>query len=343
MAFSSQSGRLIAVRRKSRFRRLTAELKIFPRRLHDFGSRSSMARIGRKSADGAMLLHQHHLPNKSGRESYLSFEMTTRRSVLRKCARLLRWLAPAMLVLFCFQVALLAFPQILFSDSARSGTVTVFHEGLSEERALHLATAIDRKLSGSRFHDPTRSDKLFVFRNRNRYELYRNLLFSSSAPSGFNLSLFGNSYVCEAVVTELGDATGRQPRFSVWDGDLAHIASHEIGHQYVVDRIGSGRWRRLPHWKQEGLPEYIANIGDIHADASLGLVSRIGILVDDARWTTTPSGRRPGWDRVHYEAGLLVEFLLDVQGNSLEQVISDRVTRSDAYAAMMSWASSQNM
>ena len=141
--------------------------------------------------------------------------------------------------------------------------------------------------------------------------------------------------------TELGDTTGGQPRFSIWDGDLAHIASHEIGHQYIADRIGSRRWRALPHWKQEGLPEYIANIGDIRADPSLSLVSRIGILGDDTLWTATPAGRRPGWDRVHYEAGLLVEFLLDVQGVSLEQIVSDRLTKHDAYSAMMSWASSQ--
>ncbi len=267
--------------------------------------------------------------------------MSTKRSFLSKCARLLRWLVPIVLVLFGVQVSLLAFPQILFSDSTRIGTVTVYHDALTEESALRLATEIDRRLQGSQFHDATRKDKLFVFRNRNTYELYLKLVFLKVAPSGFNLPILGNSYVCEAVVTELGDATGGQPRFSIWDGDLAHIAAHEIGHQYVADRIGSGRWRELPHWKREGLPEYIANIGDIRADPSLSLVSRIGVLEDDTSWTKTPVGRRPGWDRVHYEAGLLVEFLLDVQGVSPEELISDRVTRNDTYSAMISWASLQ--
>ena len=262
---------------------------------------------------------------------------------MSKCARLLRWLVLAALLLFGVQITLLAFPQLLFSDSARFGTVTVFHDGLAEAQALRLATEVDRRLQGSRFHDPTRSDPLFVFRNRNTYELYLRLIFRKVAPSGFNLPIFGNSYVCEAVVTELGDATGGQPRLSIWDGDLAHIAAHEIGHQYVADRIGSRRWRSLPHWKQEGLPEYVANIGDIRADPSINLVSRIGVLEDDSQWTATPAGRRPGWDRVHYEAGLLVEFLLDVEGLSVEQVISDQVTRDDTYSAMMSWASSHGM
>ncbi|MDH3627382.1 MAG: hypothetical protein OEV00_08465 [Acidobacteriota bacterium] len=267
--------------------------------------------------------------------------MNTKRSFLRRGARLLGWSVLAVLVLFGCQITLLAFPQILFSDKTEIGTVVLHHDGLTEERALHLTTEIDRRLKGSRFHDPTRRDRVFVFRDRNNYELYRKLVFSKVVPSGFNLPTLGNSYVCEAVVVELGHATGGQPRFSIWDGDVAHIAAHEIGHQYIADRIGAGRWRRLPHWKQEGLPEYIANIGDIRADPSLSLVSRIEILKDDTRWTRTPAGRRPGWDRVHYEAGLLVEFLLDVEGRSLEQVLSDRVTRDATYTAMISWASSQ--
>ena len=260
--------------------------------------------------------------------------------MLRKWARRLWWLPLIVLVLLGIEFGLLAFPQILFSESTRVGTVTVFHDGMSEDRALSLAGDIDRRLRGSRFHDSTRRDEVFVFRNRKNYALYRKLLFSKIVPSGFNLPILGNSYVCEAVVTELGDATGGQPRFSIWDGELAHIAAHEIGHQYISDRIGSRRWRALPHWKQEGLPEYIANIGELRAEPSLDLVSRIEILKDDSRWTATPAGRRPGWDRLHYEAGLLVEFLLEVEQLSLEQLLSDPVTRSETHAGMMAWASS---
>ena len=252
--------------------------------------------------------------------------------------RALRWLLLAVALLFGCQLGLLAFPQILFSDSARVGTVTVHHDGLGNERAIRLATEIDRRLRGSRFEDPTRSDSLFVFRERATYELYRKLTFSRIVPSGFNLPVFGNSYVCEAVVAELGEASGGKPRLSIWDGDLAHIGAHEIGHQYVVDRIGAGRWRRLPHWKQEGLPEYIANAGVVRDDPSLSLVARVEILEDATLWSARPEGRRAGWDRLHYEAGLLVEFLLEVRGMSLEELIADRVTRSDARDAMFSWA-----
>lgn len=244
-------------------------------------------------------------------------------------------------MLFGVQIALLAFPQILLSDSVRVGTVAVHHDGLDDAHARRLAAEIDRRLGGSRFHDSNRQDRVFVFRSRRTYRFYLKLLFMRVEPQGFNLPVFRNSYVCEPIVNELGDATGRHPRFSIWEGDLAHTAAHEIGHQYVVDRIGRARWRELPHWKQEGLPEYIANIGPVRADRSQSLADRIEVLVDDGSWSGTPAGRRPGWDRLHYEAGLMVEFLLEVQGLTLEQVVSDRVSRSDTHAAMISWASSQ--
>lgn len=267
--------------------------------------------------------------------------MNIKRSFPSKCAKPLLWSGCTVLVLLGFHVTLLARPQVLFSNSTRIGTVTVFYDGLDAEHARRLATEIDRRLRGSRYYDATRNDRVFVFRDRSTYRLYRMLTLSAIVPSGFNLSIFGNSYVCKAVATELGEATGGQPRFSIWDGDLAHVAAHEIGHQYIVDRIGSRRWRAMPQWKREGLPEYIADIGAVRADPSLSLVSRIGILGDDTQWTATPAGRRPGWDRMHYEAELMVEFLLDVQGVPLERVVSDRVTKSDTYSAMMSWASVQ--
>lgn len=62
------------------------------------------------------------------------------------------------------------------------------------------------------------------------------------------------------------------------------------------------------------------------------LTQRIEILRDDDQW----SGSR-SWDRIHYEAGLMMEFLLDVRGYDLGTVIPDSITREDTYAAMLEW------
>ena len=88
----------------------------------------------------------------------------------------------------------------------------------------------------------------------------------------------------------------------------------------------------LLRWKQEGFPEYIANIGLLRTDSSHTLPERIDILLDDGMWLGLRS-----WDRIHYEAGILVEFLLDVQGMGLRGVLDERVTPEKAYSEMLEW------
>ncbi|MGB5661455.1 MAG: hypothetical protein WBO54_18445, partial [Thermoanaerobaculia bacterium] len=47
------------------------------------------------------------------------------------------------------------------------------------------------------------------------------------------------------------------------------------------------------------------------------------------------------WDRTHYESALMVEFLLDVQGYTLDDIVVDSVTRDGTYAAMVEWRKGQ--
>jgi hypothetical protein len=76
----------------------------------------------------------------------------------------------------------------------------------------------------------------------------------------------------------------------------------------------------------------MTNIGLLRSNATASLESRIGILLDDDRWI----GPR-NWDRIHYKAGLMVEFLLDVQGMELRGILGDSVGRDDTDAARLEW------
>jgi hypothetical protein len=257
-----------------------------------------------------------------------------KRSVRRLIVKLVAWVVFVIVALFGLQVTVLAFPQILLHDKASSGTVTLYHDGLTEDEAQQLAEAVDFRLSGSSLYESIRSDRVFYFTDEGLYKFVVRLTLQKDPPQGFNLSIFGNSYVCEPIVRNLGQATGGRPRYSIWEGDPSHTIAHEIGHQYVVDRIGR---RKLPHWKQEGLCEYTANIGLVRADSSACLASRIALLENDTVWLAVPAGRRPGWDRVHYEAGLLVEYMLDIEGLAFDQLIEDSVTKEAARSAMMTW------
>jgi len=242
------------------------------------------------------------------------------------------WLVAIVLILFALQVVVLAYPQLFLSHSARSGTITIYYDGEMNTDMDQVAAEVDRRLSGSRFYDPTRSDDVYVFQDRSLYNFITRLALVNPDAQGFNLSVLGNSYVCVPLVKAKLEQGGTYTRYSVWEGSVAHTVAHEIGHQYWIDLIGRSSWIELPHWKQEGFPEYIANIGVIRGDSLATLPSRIYKLYDDRLW----DGYRR-WDRIHYEAGLLVEFLLDVEGYTAEEILADSVTREETSAAMKAW------
>jgi len=235
-------------------------------------------------------------------------------------------------------IGILAFPQLLCRHQVRAGSIRLYYDDMQEGDALELARGVDRRLRASGFGDSAGAARVFLFQRPSAYQWIARLSGVPPAAQGFNLSLLGNTFVSAPRVAALGEQTGRGPRFSIWEGDPAHTIAHEVGHQYLVDRIGR---RALPQWKREGLAEYIANIGLIRLDSTSDLASRLRILDDDRAWSSSRPPATTGWDRVHYEAGLLAEFLVDVRGYSFADVAADSVTREATREALRAWADSR--
>jgi hypothetical protein len=230
-------------------------------------------------------------------------------------------------------VGLLAFPQVLLANRAEAGVVVVYYDGNPDPGVQRLADDTDRRLRAGGFGDSENPARLFYFRRtQGLYSFFTRLAWLPAEPQGFAVPLLGTTYVSGPRVEALGNRKGRGPTFSIWEGSIPHTMAHEIAHLHMADSIGRATWWELPQWKQEGYPEYVANIGLIREDSAASLPRRIEILTDDGRW----SGPR-SWDRIHYEAGLLTEFLLDVRGYGLRAVIADSTTREEAHSAMMEW------
>jgi hypothetical protein len=256
---------------------------------------------------------------------------------MSRIGRWVLWLVGVVLVLFALQLTVLAFPQVIISQSVQVGTVRIHHDGNPGIGINNLAAEVDERLRGSGFYDSSRTDRVFFCQSQGLYTLLARLAMVTPQAQGFALSVFGNSYVSNPRVTALAERYSGTPRYGIWEGSPAHIMAHEIGHLYMTDLIGRSTWMELPHWKQEGFPEYVANIALIRQDSMATLPFRIGVLNDEQVW-----GWSDRWDRIHYEAGLLVEFLLDIQGYSVEDIVADNVTREETLAAMMAWRQVQN-
>jgi hypothetical protein len=125
--------------------------------------------------------------------------MSTRRIVPR-IVKFALWLIGIALVLFAIQIMILAYPQLLLSHSAQSGTVTIHYDGEMNPDMDRVASEVDRRLSGCRFYNPTRSDDVYVFHDRSRYNFITRLAMVHPDAQGFNLSVFGNSDVWVLLV-----------------------------------------------------------------------------------------------------------------------------------------------
>lgn len=253
--------------------------------------------------------------------------------------RHLLWIGTAISGVLLAWIGLLAFPQVLCAQHVQAGSFVLYYDDMPRPEAEELARAVAHRLERNGYYDSSWNARAFVFQNPSTYALITRLAAQPGEAQGFNLSVLGNSFISAPRVAALGERSGGGPRYSIWEGDLSHTIAHEIAHQYLVDRLGR---RELPQWKREGLAEYVANVGLIRADSTANLRSRVDVLHDDKAWRATPRGERQGWDRVHYEAGLLVEFLLDVQGYSLEEIVSESVTVQETRSALRAWADAED-
>lgn len=235
-------------------------------------------------------------------------------------------------VLVGAQMAVLAFPQVFFNHSARVGAVTIYTDAPGEIPLDSLAIEVDRYLQVSTMYDSTGRERAFVFESERFFHLFARLSFQRPDIQGFCLTVFGNSFINASRVRRAGDLTGRRVAYSITEESLVHVIVHEITHDYLADIIGRSTWKKLPLWKQEGYCEYVANITAIRDDSLESPAGRIGILHDDSIW-----GRHYGHDRRHYEAELLWEYLLDIKGYSIPDIVSDTVTREDVLREMTEW------
>jgi hypothetical protein len=153
---------------------------------------------------------------------------------------------------------------------------------------------------------------------------------------GFNLSVLGTSYISAERIRLLGESSHGFPPYGVRRGDPAHVIAHEIVHDYHSDAVGIRVYRRLPWWKREGYAEYGASIAAIRADGTHSLIDRIDLLTNDGLWWNSPD-----WVRESFRAALLVEYLADVRGYRLAEIMRDEVTLDETQAAMLRWRSEQ--
>jgi hypothetical protein len=134
--------------------------------------------------------------------------------------------------------------------------------------------------------------------------------------------------------------------------DMTHVLAHEVTHSLVNARLGMQLATRLPLWKYEGYPEYIASSQTRRA-SSYSLRSAVErVMREDLAWMKNDKGafvpfnydcmskatihtEQGYWQTCYYISRLMVEYQLDVKGLTFDELMSPGVTDVSAFAELV--------
>lgn len=246
-----------------------------------------------------------------------------------------RWTLRAVLVvllLVALDIAILAFPAPLFAHVQTFHEFTVYSSHPIPDDFENVIDGVRGRIDAMEYARPGAGCRVFICGSQRLYSFFAFLTRRSSNSMGIGLSVFGNVYLNERKIRRIAAHNFGGIRHSRFEGDFSEAIAHEIAHFNVVKTVGFRRAINLPFWKSEGYAEYQANRAATRADSSYALTDRIELLLDDAFW---------GYDyslaRRLFEWHVLVEFLGDVKGHGLEDLVDEAVTESSVREEMLAW------
>jgi hypothetical protein len=221
----------------------------------------------------------------------------------------------AALLLGASIAGVLAYPQPFFAHQLAEGRLELYSDRPFDANAGHAFLAdVEARLDRSILNDG-RPHRIFIA----NAEWRRRLFFLWGYGAG------GINFYPVASGVFLRQADVDADRLLKSDGTqvapprtLAYYAAHEIGHDFIAERIGTIANWRLPVWVREGLADYIAFGGDVDIDGLLAALRRGDPDLDPKRSGTY----------AHYR--LLVAFMLECEGWSVDRLLASGMRQAEA-------------
>lgn len=245
-----------------------------------------------------------------------------------------KWVLLAMLLLVALEgihISILAHPFVLFSHKERFGEFTVYSRNPIPEGFAQTTDDVRSRIAAMEYAHQGNDIRIYLCDTQRFYSFFTFLVRKSSKSLGFGLSVFDNMYLNETRIRLFADRNHAGIRHSRFEGNYGEIIAHEIAHFNVVDELGYRAAIRLPFWMSEGYAEHQANVASVAADAGYDFRDRIAVLQRGGIWSANPIARDL------FEWHVLVEYLIDVEGYGLRDLI-DEETRLDATRMrMLAW------
>jgi len=236
-----------------------------------------------------------------------------------------------MIVLLCLVV--LTTPGLFMPEHKRFRAITVYSELPIGQEVDSIMGEVFERLDAVPIYNQNRKMNLILCSTRDKFAFFSRFTLRDDNVMGY--CTFGNAYLNLELIRELGRRTHGRPKYHTREGSVVHVATHELMHQYLGDDFGEIASRLLPTWKIEGYVEYGVNQYVAPRDSGYTIPDRIDIYQDDSQWNGTA-----GTHRGHYIWGLMMEYLINIKGMSLKQVMADSVTIESVYRHMIAWRDS---
>ncbi len=230
-----------------------------------------------------------------------------------------------LLGLGCF----LAYPSFLFEHQKTYGNWVLFSDQKIEEEVDRSIAAVKTWLAPNEIYDPNTKIHIYLCRDINQFKKIIRFTLRNEKTMGINLPELRNCFINQTMIERYGYKTGNTPAYHSREGNTAHVIAHELMHQYLYERYGSMKSRQLPVWKIEGYCEFGSNYVRIKND-TITLSERLTIFHDHSQWNETAQPLRN-----HYLWGMMIEYLVEWQDKSIDDIMDDSITFSAVYHEMI--------
>ena len=228
-------------------------------------------------------------------------------------------------------VGLLFFPSPLFAHHQSFGAYRVYSDEPIAAGFQATIDDLDRRLRAMEHAPPEASQRIYLC-SPERYAFFASLLRKNTETLAIGLSVANETFVSLERVRLFAATNAGVFRHTRFEGNIAEVVAHEVAHFNSVHALGFRRHLRQPVWKSEGWAEYQANLAALRADPEYDLRRRIALLLDDSLWSDPEGVARFLW-----ESQLLVEYLGEIEGYRLVDIVREDVTRSATRERMLAW------
>ncbi len=221
-------------------------------------------------------------------------------------------------------------PEPVFPHSLRSANLILRSDRPIDDGSRDALAEVRHRLSAVEIDDPKLRHRLFLVQDQRIYSFFARLLGVPTTSQGVNAPLVHSIFLSRNNIDSFAARYGHGYRYSLLEGNLAHIATHEIVHSLIAHRLGHRAASRLPLWKREGYAEYAAATALSSTDRSTDLCSRL-------RRFRQVRNSEVGPIREQYLLGsLLVEYLTTTRQLRFDELMQSELDPTDVLGELES-------